>query len=94
MLNKTFVDIVLIDIRYILWRMKKKKYDMKETLDIAESIVTIIMFVMAVWGTVVSVEQGFWHKLYHVVNHYHHEIDHFEKTNHELAKVEHKLDNL
>jgi hypothetical protein len=71
--------------------MKKKKYDMKETLDIAESIVTIIMFFMAVWGTVVSIEQGFWHKLYHVVNHYHHEIDHLEKTNHEVAKVEKKL---
>lgn len=55
--------------------MKKSKYSMKEKLDIAESVVTIIMFVMAVWGSIISIEQGFWHKLNHVVNHYHQEFN-------------------
>ena len=48
---------------------------MKEKLDIAESVVTILMFVMAVWGSIVTFEEGFWSKLNHIVNHYHHEFD-------------------
>ncbi len=48
---------------------------MKEKLDIAESVVTILMFVMAVWGSVITFEEGFWSKLNHIVNHYHHEFD-------------------
>ena len=51
------------------------KYSFKEKLEIAESVVTIIMFVMAVWGTIISFEEGFWRKLNHVVNHYHEEIN-------------------
>lgn len=53
---------------------------MKEKLDIAESIVTILMFLMAVWGSIVSFEHGFWHKLYHVVDHYHKTIEKDEHT--------------
>lgn len=68
-------------------RMKKSKYDMKETLDIAESVVTIIMFIMAVWGSIVSYESGFWHKLNHVVSHYHNEMTKIEKQHPELAEV-------
>lgn len=63
---------------HILQAMKKKKYDMKESLDIAESVVTILMFVMAVWGSIVSFEEGFWGKLNHVVNHLHEEYNHLE----------------
>ena len=48
---------------------------MKEKLDIAESVVTILMFVMAVWGSIITFEEGFWSKLNHIVNHYHHEFD-------------------
>lgn len=47
---------------------------MKEKLDIAESIVTILMFLMAVWGSILSFEHDFWSKLYHVVDHYHQTI--------------------
>lgn len=52
----------------------KPKYTLKEKLDIAESISTVLMFLMAVWGTAVAYEEGFWHKLLHIVNHYHSEI--------------------
>ena len=47
---------------------------MKEKLEIAESVVTIIMFFMAVWGSVIAYEEEFWSKLNHVVNHYHAQI--------------------
>lgn len=56
-------------------KKSKSKYSMKEKLDIAESVVTILMFVMAVWGSIVTFEEGFWSKLNHIVNHYHHEFD-------------------
>jgi hypothetical protein len=59
--------------------MKKLKYDMKEMLEIAESVVTIIMFFMAVWGTVEAYEHDFWSKLNHVVSHYHEEISKVEQ---------------
>lgn len=68
----------------------KPKYNLKEKLDIAESISTVLMFLMAVWGSIVAYESGFWHKLMHIINHYHTEIikieqhttltDIFEKT--------------
>ena len=68
----------------------KPKYNLKEKLDIAESISTVLMFLMAVWGLIVADESGFWHKLMHIINHYHTEIikieqhttltDIFEKT--------------
>ena len=76
----------------MLWRMKKSKYNMKETLDIAESVVTIIMFVMAVWGTIVSYESGFWHKLNHVVNHCHNEMTEIEKHHPELAEFKKEIE--
>ena len=47
----------------------KQKYTLKEKLNIAESISTILMFIMAVWGTIVAYEEGFWHKLLHIVDH-------------------------
>ena len=50
------------------------KYSVKEKLEIAESVVTIIMFFMAVWGSVIAYEEKFWSKLNHVVNHYHEQI--------------------
>lgn len=56
------------------------KYTVKEKLEIAESLVTIIMFVMAIWGSIVAYEEQFWHKLNHVVNHYHEEISRQENA--------------
>ncbi len=75
----------LIPFANYLQNMKKSKYDMKEILDIAESVVTIIMFFMAVWGTIISIEEGFWRKLNHVVNHYHEEIS---KTEQKISNFE------
>jgi len=54
--------------------MEKQRYTLKEKLDIAESISTVIMFLMAVWGSIAAYEADFWHKLNHIVAHYHAEI--------------------
>jgi hypothetical protein len=58
--------------------MQKTKYTLKEKLDIAESISTILMFIMAIWGSIAAYEEGFWHKLNHIVSHYHNEITDME----------------
>lgn len=76
----------------------KQKYTLKEKLDIAESISTVLMFIMAVWGTIVAYEEGFWHKLLHIVDHYHTEIVKIEhsKANPTLEKQDvskHEKDN-
>lgn len=67
----------------------KPKYTLKEKLDIAESISTVLMFLMAVWGTVTAYEEGFWHKLMHIVNHYHSEIARIEYSE-QTKTAEHK----
>jgi hypothetical protein len=71
-----------------LENMKKSKYDMKEILDIAESVVTILMFFMAVWGTIISYEEGFWRKLNHIVNHYHETISDIEQKTGHFGKIQ------
>ncbi len=58
----------------------KPKYSLKEKLDIAESISTVLMFLMAVWGTIAAYEAGFWHKIMHIIDHYHTEIVKIEHT--------------
>ena len=45
-------------------KKSKSKYSVKEKLDIAESVVTILMFVMAVWGSIITFEEGFWRDAY------------------------------
>lgn len=64
------------------------KYTFKEKLEIAESVITIITFLMAIWGTIIAYEHNFWSKLNHVVDHYHGQI---EKQERQLAL---KIDNL
>lgn len=43
----------------------------KEGLDIMEDVMTIIVSVMALSGTWVAYENGFFHKVKHIVDHYH-----------------------
>jgi hypothetical protein len=64
------------------------KYTFKEKLEIAESVITIITFLTAIWGTIIAYEHNFWSKLNHVVDHYHGQI---EKQERQLAL---KIDNL
>jgi hypothetical protein len=64
------------------------KYTFKEKLEIAESVITIITFLMAIWGSVIAYEHNFWSKLNHVVDHYHSQI---QKQERQLTL---KIDNL
>lgn len=72
--------------------MKMTHYTFKEKLELAESIVTIIMFFMAVWGTLAAFEHSFWSKLDHVVEHYHAEAlkqeESIQKAHNDIAKSE------
>ncbi len=54
-------------------------------MDIIEAVCTIIVTLMAVWGTLMAWENGFWHNLKHIVDHYH------EKIEMEEAAVKHHL---
>ncbi len=44
---------------------------LKETLDVLEDIMTIIVSLMAIWGTVVATRNGFFHKVKELADHYH-----------------------
>jgi len=54
--------------------MQKNNWTFKDKLEITESIFTIIVSVMAIWGTLIAWENGFWHKLEQVTDHLHQEI--------------------
>ena len=54
--------------------MQKNNWTFKDKLEITESIFTIIVSVMAIWGTLIAWENGFWHKLERVTDHLHNEI--------------------
>lgn len=43
----------------------------KEVLDILEDIMTIVVSVIALSGTWIAYERGFFHKIDHIVDHYH-----------------------
>ena len=49
------------------------KLSFKDKLDIAEAIFTIIVSIMAIWGTLIAWENGFWHKIESITNHVHQE---------------------
>lgn len=69
------------------------KKEVKEWLDVIEDIMTIIVSVMAIWGTVIAYEKGFWHALHGIVIHYHERIlEDEKKIEQDAAKDATKLD--
>ena len=54
--------------------MVKEKWSFKDKLEIIEAVFTIIVSTMAIWGTIVAWENGFWHKLKHIADHLHQSI--------------------
>jgi ABC-type nickel/cobalt efflux system permease component RcnA len=67
--------------------MAGSKWSVKDKLEMAEAVFTIIVSIMAIWGTVVAWENGFWHKIKHIADHLHTEI---EQEEHEhLAHTPH-----
>jgi len=39
------------------------KYSIKDKLEIIESTLSIIVSIIAIYGTLISVRSGFWHKI-------------------------------
>ncbi len=60
---------------------------LKETLDVLEDIMTIIVSLMAIWGTVVAIENGFFHKIKRIADHYHADIVKAEEKIPELKNL-------
>ena len=46
----------------------------KERIDIIGDVVTIIVSSMAIWGSVVAWESGFFHQAGHLIDYYHNKI--------------------
>lgn len=76
--------------------MEKEKWSLKDKLEIAEAIFTIIVSAMAIWGTIVAWENGFWHKLKHITDHLHERYEQEEITGQgdALIKLEQQVKKL
>ena len=46
----------------------------KEKVDLVGDVVTIIVSIMAIWGSIAAWESGFFHKAGHLLNYYHKKI--------------------
>ena len=55
--------------------MQKNNWTFKDKLEITEDIFTIVVSVMAIWGTLIAWENGFWHKVKHIADHLHDEYN-------------------
>ncbi|MBP5343715.1 MAG: hypothetical protein J6Y85_01375 [Alphaproteobacteria bacterium] len=61
------------------------RHDVHEIMDILAALCTIIVSIAAIWGSINLWSSGVWHKLMHVLNHYHHEIVMQEKADQSLV---------
>lgn len=55
--------------------MKEK---VKEQLDIWEKILTIVVSLIAIYGTVAAYQNDFFHKVARILNHYHQKVEKIE----------------
>ena len=62
--------------------MKKKKdhWTLKEKLEVAEAVCTIIVTIMALWGSVVALQHDLFKKATYLIDHYHGELVKLEKA--------------
>lgn len=78
---------------------QKHALRIKDTLDILEDIMTIIVSLIALWGSLAAYQNGFWHKLKHIVDYYHQDalVQEMKKEHdlsHVLEKVKTKVSEL
>lgn len=50
------------------------KWTLKDKLEVAEAVCTIIVTVMALWGTISALNHDLFRKATHLIEHYHQEI--------------------
>ena len=56
------------------FRSDWKQLTFKDKMDILEAFFTIVVSIMALWGTFTAMENGFFGKIKHLVDHYHEQI--------------------
>jgi len=74
---------------------QKNKWTFKDKLEIAEAIFTIVVSIMAIWGTLVAWENGFWHKLERITDKLHQELvleKDIKKVDNKALKLIDKID--
>ena len=59
-----------------------KRWTLKDKLEIAEAVCTIIVTVMALWGTLAAFQHNLFQKATRLIDHYHQEIEALEKEEH------------
>ena len=74
--------------------MEKDKLSFKDKMDIMEAFCTIIVSGMAIWGTIVAWENGFWHKLKHIADHMHEQFVLEEGQSRNNAEVSRLIDDV
>lgn len=62
------------------------KWSLKEVLDMLAAFFTIVVSVIALKGTIDIYRSGFFHKVGHLVDHYHAEVLEIEKKNAQVIK--------
>jgi len=76
-------------------KQQKNKWTFKDKLEIAEAIFTIVVSIMAIWGTLVAWENGFWHKLERITDKLHQELvleKDIKKVDNKALKLIDKID--
>ena len=56
------------------FRSDWKQLTFKDKMDILEAFFTIVVSIIALWGTFTAMENGFFTKMKHLVDHYHEQI--------------------
>ena len=60
--------------RKMSFRSDWKQLTFKDKMDILEAFFTIVVSIIALWGTFTAIENGFFSKMKHLVDHYHEQI--------------------
>ncbi len=58
---------------------KKERWTLKDKLEIAEAVCTIIVTMMALWGSIAAYQSHLFHKVGRLIDHYHAEIEKIEQ---------------
>ena len=76
---------------------QQDKWTFKDKLEITEAIFTIVVSIMAIWGTLVAWENGFWHKLERITDKLHQELvleKDIKKVDNKTLELINKIDKI
>ena len=64
---------------YLKGMKKKARLTIKDKLEIAEALCTIIVTIMALWGTISAFQHNLFQKATHLIEHYHQKVIELEE---------------